>query len=178
MHDEKVEQLFKQIFDQFYPGIFRKLNALLMDYAAAEDLAQETFLRLYRNPPDHLEAVGTWLHRVSANLAYDYLKRKKREASQLSREYCQAKTALEVEPAPDESLMRRLNQEEVQEWLKVLPERDRQVLWLRYSGYSYFEIAERLQVRQPLVGNLIRRALIKLQRQVNDRFSESISKEG
>ena len=44
-------------------------------------------------------------------------------------------------------MIHQLDREEVQDWLKELSERDRKVLMLRYSGYSYSEIADHLEVR-------------------------------
>lgn len=57
----------------------RKLAALVRDESAADDLAQEVFLRLYRNPPDDPEALGAWLHRVLTRIGYDYLNKQVRE---------------------------------------------------------------------------------------------------
>lgn len=71
--EHSAPDLFRQQFNQHYPSVRRKLFALIRDEAAAEDLAQETFLRLYRNPPDQPEAIGGWLHRVLTRLAYDYM---------------------------------------------------------------------------------------------------------
>ena len=64
----QVPELFQRLFREHYPEVARKLYALTGDYAAAEDLAQEVFLRLYLRPPDRLEAVGAWLHRVLTRL--------------------------------------------------------------------------------------------------------------
>lgn len=55
---------FRNIFYKHYPTVHRKLTALVRDEAAADDLAQEVFLRLYRKPPDNPDAMGAWLHRV------------------------------------------------------------------------------------------------------------------
>lgn len=68
-----------------------------------------------------------------------------------------------VSESVEESMMRQMNHQEVQKWLSTLPERDRQMLLLRYSGYSYAEIAEELNIRQPLVGSVLQRATRKLQ---------------
>lgn len=43
-------EIFKAIFYEHYPIVRRKLTALVRDESAADDLAQEVFLRLYRNP--------------------------------------------------------------------------------------------------------------------------------
>ncbi|WP_205414578.1 sigma factor-like helix-turn-helix DNA-binding protein, partial [Klebsiella pneumoniae] len=55
------------------------------------------------------------------------------------------------------------------EWMDDLPERDRQLLMLKYSGYSYAEIAEELNVRPPLVGSMLSRATSKLRRKVQGK---------
>lgn len=58
--------------------------------------------------------------------------------------------------------MSKLDQEDVRSLLDELPERDRQALLLRYSGFSYAEIAGELGVRPPVVGTLLHRATEKL----------------
>jgi RNA polymerase sigma factor (sigma-70 family) len=139
----------------------RKLAALVRDNTAADDLAQEVFLRLYRNPPDDPQALGAWLHRVLTRIGYDYL------SKQASERRLQNKQELlySAEPSPptgEEAVLSKLDQENVREWLDELPERDRQALLLKYSGYSYAEIANELGVRPPVVGTLLSRATQKL----------------
>jgi RNA polymerase sigma factor (sigma-70 family) len=160
-------ELFRELFHKHYPAVRRKLVALIRDEAAADDLAQEVFLRLYRNPPDELDAVGAWLHRVLTRVGYDYLNKKSRERALIEKQE-RLGDALEQESISNEQLiMKQLDQEEVQEWLRELSERDRKVLMLRYSGYSYEEIAGQLEVRLPLVGTLLQRATTRLKRQAD-----------
>jgi len=159
---------FRETFYIHYPTVRRKLIGLIRDEAAAEDLAQEVFLRLYRNPPEEPATMGAWLHRVLTRIAYDYLEKKGRERALQEK---QTLNLLSVgdggqQPSNEQLLMRQLDQEEVREWLDELPERDRKVLLLRYSGYSYAEIAEQLQVKPPLVGTLLHRATARLRRHV------------
>lgn len=157
---------FREMFYIHYPTVRRKLIALVRDEAAAEDLAQEVFLRLYRNPPDDPSLMGAWLHRVLTRIAYDHLNKKSRERA-LHEKQTQNLLSLDSEqPSNEQLFMKQLDQEEVREWLAELPERDRKALMLRYSGYSYAEIAEQLQVRPPLVGTLLNRATGRLKRRV------------
>ena len=72
-------EMFQHIFYEHYPIVKRKLVALIRDEAAADDLAQDVFLRLYRNPPDDPAALGAWLHRVLTRIGYDYMTKKARE---------------------------------------------------------------------------------------------------
>lgn len=155
---------FKKLFYDHYPSLLRKLNALLRDESAAEDLVQETFMKMYRQPPDSLEAAGAWLHRVAIRLAYDYMSHAARQRKLAQRQGDEIWTEGATTPSGEEELMRQLDQEEVREWLDRLPERDRRALLLRYSGYSYAEIAQELSVRPPIVGTLLARATERLRR--------------
>jgi RNA polymerase sigma factor (sigma-70 family) len=155
---------FRTIFYEHYPMVRRKLVALVRDEAAADDLAQDVFLRLYRNPPDDPAALGAWLHRVLTRIGYDYMDKKARERRLQSKQ----EMLYDMEASPpsgEEVMLRKLDQEDIREWLDELPERDRQALLLRYSGYSYSEIAGELGVRPPVVGTLLHRATERLRQQ-------------
>ncbi|MFF2093696.1 sigma-70 family RNA polymerase sigma factor [Paenibacillus sp. NPDC058174] len=163
--EHSAPDLFRQLFDQHYPSVRRKLIALLRDEAAAEDIAQEVFLKLYRNPPDQLEAVGAWLHRVLTRQAYDYIDKKNRERALLQKSEQQFMVQPQAFQSNEETMLERDEQEQVKQLLEALPERDRKLLMLRYSGYSYAEIAEKLRLKQPQVGTLLKRAGERFKRQ-------------
>jgi RNA polymerase sigma factor (sigma-70 family) len=163
--EHSAPDLFRQQFNQHYPSVRRKLIALIRDEAAAEDLAQETFLRLYRNPPDQPEAIGGWLHRVMTRLAYDYMDKKARERALTQKQEQNVLAQPQAIDSNEQQLIDKDEQERVRGWLDTLPERDKQMLLLRYEGYSYAEIAQQLQVRQPQVGTMLRRAGERLKRQ-------------
>lgn len=163
---------FKQVFYEHYPAVRRKLAALVRDDTAADDLAQEVFLKLYRNPPDDPQAVGAWLHRVLTRTGYDYLNKKARERLLQERQeiFYDAGAA---PPSGEEAVLSKLEQEDVRQWLDELPDRDRQALLLRYSGYSYAEIAGKLGVRPPVVGTLLSRATQKLKQQAAEALPQT-----
>ncbi|WP_042170576.1 sigma-70 family RNA polymerase sigma factor [Paenibacillus gorillae] len=163
--EHSAPDLFRQLFDQHYPSVRRKLIALLRDEAAAEDIAQEVFLKLYRNPPDQLEAAGAWLHRVLTRQAYDYIDKKNRERALLQKSEQQFMVQPQAFQSNEETMLERDEQEQVKQLLEALPERDRKLLMLRYSGYSYAEIAEKLRLKQPQVGTLLKRAGERFKRQ-------------
>jgi RNA polymerase sigma factor (sigma-70 family) len=160
---------YKEVFYTHYPSVRRKLIALVRDEAIAEDLAQEVFLRLYRNPPDEPKVIGAWLHRVLTRIAYDHLNKQIRERKLQEKQEQYMQISEQVGISNEQEVIRQLDQEEVRDWLEQLPERDRKVLMLRYSGYSYAEIAEQLQVKLPLVGTLLHRATVKLKRYAEAR---------
>ncbi|WP_322907521.1 sigma-70 family RNA polymerase sigma factor [Paenibacillus campi] len=157
---------FKQIFYEHHPSVKRKLYAMVRDEAAADDLAQEVFLRLYRNPPDDLHAIGAWLHRVLTRIAYDYMDKKARERRLQDKQEQYYDLHASVTPNGEDTIIKQQEQAEVHQLLDQLPERDRQALLMKYSGYSYSEIAEQLQLRPPVVGTLLHRATNKLRKKM------------
>jgi RNA polymerase sigma factor (sigma-70 family) len=122
-------------------------------------------LRLYRNPPEELDALGAWLHRVLTRIGYDFLNKRAREKTLLEKQERLGAALHQEMISNEDAMIHQLDREEVQDWLKELSERDRKVLMLRYSGYSYSEIADQLEVRLPLVGTLVQRATTRLKRQ-------------
>lgn len=163
--EHSAPNVFKELFHIHYPVVRRKLIALIRDEAAAEDLAQEVFLKLYRYPPDNPEAVGAWLHRVLTRTAYDYMDKRARERALIEKQEQSLQTAGAAGPSSEQAVMEKAAEAEMQQLLDALPERDRHLLMLRYAGYSYAEIAQKLEVRRPQVGTLLRRAGAKLKRQ-------------
>jgi len=154
---------FRAVFLEYYPGVRRKLIAMVKDEATAEDLAQEVFLRLYRNPPDDPRVIGAWLHRVLTRIAYDNTDRlvRQRKLQEKQEQYFDREKTWE---SGEEALVRSEDRQQINELLGELPERDRQALMLRYSGYSYAEIAEEIRVSPPRVGSLLNRAAEKLRK--------------
>ena len=76
-------QLIYSWYEQYKNGIFRFALSILKDPHLAEDVLQETYLRLlsgkYAVEPEKAQA---WLYRVARNLCYDLLRRRKREEAE------------------------------------------------------------------------------------------------
>lgn len=161
----QVPELFQRLFREHYPAVARKLYALIGDYSAAEDLAQEVFLRLYRNPPDSLEAVGAWLHRVLTRVGYDYLRQRSSGKTLMEKETARVTAWSEgASPSGETEVIREWEIDVVRRVLHKLSDRDRTALLLREEGYSYGEIAERLGVNPKIVGTLLARAEERLKK--------------
>ena len=75
-----IPDSFRDVFYIHYLTTVRKLQGLIGDPHAAEDLAQEAFLRLYRHAPDDMARVGAWLHRTVMRLGCDYLNQRERRS--------------------------------------------------------------------------------------------------
>jgi RNA polymerase sigma factor (sigma-70 family) len=154
---------FKELFDANYPNVFRHLMLILGERAAAEDIAQETFIKLYESPPKEFTNLSAWLIKVSTNLAYNYLRseknRKRREAVQVA-----ARSEAAGQEPFAEGFAGFDDVVGAKEALRALDDRDRICLVLKFSGFSYAEIARIANIKEASVGKVIARALEKFRR--------------
>lgn len=153
---------WRAVFASQYPGIVRHLSYLVGDRGAAEDLAQETFLRLMRHPLREAGDPGPWLRLVATRLAYNYLRtdrrRRAREETVL-RDGTLLAAPSAGEAQRDEAVAR------MRAALVRLPPRDRLALLLRASGEGYAHIAPAVGVRPSSVGTILARATARLRRE-------------
>lgn len=148
---------FKELFEANYPMVFRHLMLIFGERSIAEDIAQETFIKLYEQPPNEFTNLSGWLMKVSTNLAYNYVRgeknRKQRESERIL-----ASTAF------DEDFLRTSEVFEAREALSALSERDRICLILKFSGFRYDEIAGITGIKESSIGKVLARALEKFKR--------------
>lgn len=150
---------FEALFMEHWAPVYRILQRIVGDPAEAEDLALETFFRLYqRYPPREAEFnIGGWLYRVATNLGLHSIRSWKRRERY---EATAGKFALEETPEdrPAEILVKQEERRFVRVALAQMNERQSQLLIMRHSGMSYKEIAEALQLAPTSIGPLLLRA--------------------
>jgi RNA polymerase sigma-70 factor (ECF subfamily) len=148
---------FDALFLAHYDGVYRLLYRIVGAREDAEDLAQETFVRLSRQRfrSDQEHNVRAWLYRVATNLAYNLLRG---EARRTQRQEQFTRQALPDAPDPAAAALRGDEQAAVRRALAGLGERQAQLLLLRHAGLSYRELAEAASVAPGSVGTLLARA--------------------
>jgi RNA polymerase sigma factor (sigma-70 family) len=150
---------FDALFARFYPELFGLVYRVLGDRMETEDTLQEAFLKLADTPelqvrPDN--EVGAWLRRVGLNLAFNRARSARRARERLQRV---GQQRLELaEDGPSTLVEGDEQRTEVRRALAEVPERQRECLLLRHSGYSYAEIAATLGIAIGSVGVLLARA--------------------
>ncbi|MHB8172357.1 MAG: RNA polymerase sigma factor SigX [Thermincolia bacterium] len=157
---------FKELYDTYYPAVCRQLSHLLREGAAAEDVAQEAFLKLYDTPPARLDNPGGWLKRVANNLALNFLRGEKNRQIRETRVHLQEDL---VSASTEEVFLRSQEAREVREVMDRLPVRDKTCLLLRFSGFSYDEIAEVIGVQKSSVGTILARAQARFKEEFQHR---------
>lgn len=156
---ESISSTFEALFMQHWAQVYRLLYRLVGDHAEAEDLALETFFRLYQRYPlqENEFNLGGWLHRVATNLGLHSIRSwKRRERYEMTA----GKYALEETPEvrPAEIVAQAEERHLVRLALAQMNERQSQLLILRYSGLSYAEIAKALDLAPTSIGPLLLRA--------------------
>ena len=154
-----LPDLFDALFAEHWPQVYRAVLRLVGDPAEAEDLALETFFRLYQhNPANGAEFnFGGWLYRVAINLGLHSIRSfKRREHYELTA----GKDALEDTPEnrPAEIMARDEERSAARSILASMPTRQAELLIMRYSGASYKEIAVALDVSPASIGPYLLRA--------------------
>ena len=156
---------FDTTFDQQYPDLVRYCHRLTGDRDVAEDVAQESLVRLFDKGVEGNEhGVRAWLFKTATHLVRDRY-----------RVHQNRKRLLEVNPvvpsgaeSPELSLERRETRDRVRTALDTLAPRDREMLLMRYSGFSYREIAEVIGVAATSIGTLLSRAEKRFERAITE----------
>ena len=146
---------FDQTFDELYPPLVRYCHRLTGDRDAAEDTAQEALVRLYTHGvAGPTPALRVWLFKTATHLVRDRY-RVEENRRRLLQENPVTPSAIE---GPERALERKVDRAKARKALEQLPERDREMLLMRYEGFSYKEIADVVNVAATSIGTLLARA--------------------
>lgn len=153
----EFEAQFQSLFEQHWSRLHRLLFLMLGDWDEAEDLALEVFVQLYRRPPAQMNNLAGWLYRVASNRGLNALRRRRRR-EQYENRASAAEQDQSTEQDPAALVEQQQEQVRVRAVLQAMSPRQAQILLLRYSGFSYAEIARSLGVAVSSVGTLLARA--------------------
>src|SRR6266550_3889173 len=168
--NQRVPDPFERLFLQEYPKVVAIAYRVLADRPAAEDVAQEVFLKFHRSFSPDSERASGWLHSAAVHSALNVIRGERRRAQRESAHALDpVKSSIgNPEKVVEEAEVRR----EVRRALRQLPARTAALLMLRHSGLSYAEVATALGIKVGNVGTLLRRAEDALRKEVNRATSE------
>ncbi|ACK73496.1 RNA polymerase, sigma-24 subunit, ECF subfamily [Gloeothece citriformis PCC 7424] len=164
---------FAELLRRYQSHVDKLLYHLAPDWQDRADLAQEVWIRVYRNIKrlnEPLKFRG-WLSRIATNLFYDELRKRKRVSNPVSLDAPRRVDDGEIDwdivsdyPSPDDNLATREFYEQLRLAIADLPEAFRTTIVLReIEGMAYEEIAEITGVSLGTVKSRIARARAKLQ---------------
>jgi RNA polymerase sigma-70 factor, ECF subfamily len=146
--------------------------------AAAEDLAQEVFLRVYRSRQTYEASAKftTWLYRIATNLAVNHARdtRKERPEVTVSLDEPDEETGTTMDVADstisvEEAMVRRERMLAIRSRVEALPERQRlAVIMHKYQQMDYKQIADVLKLSESATKSLLFRAYQTLREQLKE----------
>ena len=166
-------EAFESLVQQYQGPLYAFFVRLGSRQADAEDLVQETFLRVYkaRQTFDPQRTFPPWLYGIASHVWADYWRQQERvqvSAARAAQEMGAAEAA-EVSDVRDQAARRDVVRQ-VRESMHQLPEDHRLVLILRhYHGLRYDEIAQALGLSVGTVKSRIHYALAKLRVELRRR---------
>ena len=163
------QDAFAELVSRYRNQIMSYIYRMTNDYDGAVDLAQETFVRVYRAADRYQRsyAFSTYIYRIATNLAISELRKRKRRKLVSLTGFFQSTDGAESRefnppderPLQDSELVDTERRNAVQRAIGTLPEKYRAPLILRdVDGRSYDEIAKILETSEGTVKSRISRA--------------------
>ena len=176
------EDAFNQLVERFAPILVNFMYKFVGSVAAAEDLSQEVFLKVYRAAPTYKPTAKfkTWILTIATNVSLNQQRWERRRFhvsldAPMDREDGQGIGASirDDGDAPEDNLERTERAVRVREAIAALPENQRRAVVLaRFQGCSYAEIGEVMELSLMAVKSLLNRAKENLKEQLVRELKE------
>jgi RNA polymerase sigma-70 factor (ECF subfamily) len=172
------QSAFEYLVQKYRRPMVSFMYRMARNAAAAEDLAQEVFLRVYRSRESY-EATAkftTWLYRIATNLAVNHARdtRHERPEVQVSLDEPDEETGTTLE-LPDgnltaeQAMVRRERMKAIRSKVEALPEQQKlAVIMHKYQQMDYKQIAEVLKKSESATKSLLFRAYETLREQLKE----------
>jgi RNA polymerase sigma-70 factor (ECF subfamily) len=155
-------EAFRCLVEAHQARVIGTISKMLGSDAEAEDLAQQVFIRIWKSAPRYRPTAKftTWLFRITRNLVFNELRRKRHFVDQADE---MPEPAERRDQEPDKVLMEGELQSAIQNAIDQLPESQRLAIILRrYEGMAYEEIAAVIGTSVPAVKSILFRARAEL----------------
>jgi RNA polymerase sigma-70 factor (ECF subfamily) len=158
--------VFKEIYKTNYTMIYRFSFRFLGEHCLAEDVTQDTFMKLFTNLEANNEILNpkSWLFKVASNLCKNHLKQKDNDKKLMSNKIQLNQFS---DNNPENALIRTDEILRLRQALKKLSFQDQLLLQLYQENFSYKEISEITNIKVTSVGKKISRAIVKCKNQLN-----------
>jgi RNA polymerase sigma factor (sigma-70 family) len=155
-------EAFRLLVEAHQSRVVGTITKMLGSDAESEDLAQQVFIRIWKSAPRYQPTAKftTWLFRITRNLVFNELRRKRHFIDQIEDI---PEPAERPDKEPDQMLLEGELQGAIQEAINQLPETQRMAIILRrYEEMPYEEIASVMGTTVPAVKSILFRARAEL----------------
>jgi len=161
------EKLYKQVFDTYAKDLKRFLFFKFNDLETAEDVLQETFLKLWKNCDKVVfSKVKSYLFTLANNAFLDVKKHEK-----IVRNYSNNYVEKQKTHSPEFLMIEQEFLEKVEKAIAELPEKQREVFMMsKIEKMKYKEIAAKLGISVKAVEKRMRNALINFKEKIDHPF--------
>jgi RNA polymerase sigma-70 factor (ECF subfamily) len=168
------EKALGALVEKYLKPLYNFAYQLTRDQGAAEDVVQETFVKVWKNLPafDSGKKFSTWAYAIAKNTAYDFLKKKK-SVSFAAFEKEDGENMLEnicdENVLYSEALWQKIdNEKDAQAFLDTLAPQIKTILLLHHQqGFALTEIAEIMGHSPNTVKSKYRRAILSLRKSIS-----------
>ena len=169
---QRGKEAFELLVKRYQHDVFRIIRVYTKNDSDAEDLAQETWMKVYRSigklkEPYHLES---WLKTIAVNTTKDWLSSRAHRKSQATDEF-------QPEQLSDSAVLQHQQQQligEIRDAIDSLSAKNREVVYDFYiCGYSAAEISQRLKVPVSTVTGRLQEARKKLREEFESMVAVS-----
>jgi len=158
------DEAFTQLVETYQKPVYNLCYRMLGEPEAAEDAAQETFLRAYQNLHryDNSRPFGTWILSIAAHYCIDRLRKRRFSVFSMDAED-EDGTSFEIPdpaaPNPEAETAKQEDRDRLHLLLKDLDDTDRAAVIMRYwYDYSEVEIAQSLSLTVSAVKSRLHRS--------------------
>jgi len=172
------DSAFDFLVQKYRRPIINFMYRMAHNSAAAEDLAQEVFLRVYRSRSSYEASAKftTWLYRIATNLGMNYSRDTRHERpenimnlDEPDEETGQSPDLADKTPSVEEEIMQRERLNAIRQKVEALPERQKMaVLMHKYQQMDYRQIADVLKLSESATKSLLFRAYETLRMQLKE----------
>ena len=172
------DSAFEYLVQKYRRPMMNFMFRMAHSSAAAEDLAQEVFLRVYRSRESYEASAKftTWLYRIATNLAVNHARdtRHERPENTVSLDEPDEESGRTLDlpdrgPSAEETMVQRERVAAIRRRVQALPERQRiAVVMHKYQQMEYRQIGDVLQLSESATKSLLFRAYETLREQLKE----------
>lgn len=164
---EGDDMAFTHLFNRYREAIYRLFVQRLGGANDADDLLQETFIKVYINihrySPNY--TFGQWVYTIARNTFIDFI-RKRQDDISIDERFA---SPISASPTPEESVINLQQRSQIEHYLEQLTPRYRTLIIMRFfDECSYEEISEKLSLPLGTVKTQIHRARGQMCRFITD----------
>ena len=160
---------YEELVLKYEKTVYNLALRMVGDRDDASDMTQEAFIKDYGSLSSFRgdSKFSVWIYRITTNVCLDFLRSKSRKQQvSLTVSDDDEDAQLDIpdpEADPEQQLIKKISMQSVEEGLKTLPDKQRQILVMReLGGMSYAEIGAALSLEEGTVKSRIFRARKRL----------------